>query len=200
MTTAYTSTSTSPWVEAVATHAHLAAGGRIRSMPAPFPFLVPARDEEVLGVFDGGITYARYCAAEAPQVGGGPTMVWGSAPFVAGYVATGALLQGRARRKVRKHCAPQWRSSVLLRTVLTTHRLWVEIRTAEGSTWLHLNYETITGFALNGATLTVAYVDANDLALSGEWVPWIAAVIAHRRYGANAAGAVPALHNANWAR
>jgi hypothetical protein len=199
VSTTYSSTSASPWTEAVSTHAHLTAGGRIRPIAPPFPFLVPAAGEQALAVFDLGITYARYCTAQVMPTGGGPTMIMGSAPFLAGIVATGTLLQARARRRAREYCAAQWRPATLLRTVVTTRRLWCELNEAGGPRWLHFNFETITLLNLTGNALTMSFADSDPLALAGDWAPWCAAVIAHNRFGRGAAAAVPTLNNAAWA-
>jgi hypothetical protein len=100
------------------------------------------------------------------------------------------------RKRAQRAAAPQWHHSYLTCVVVTTRRIWCEIAEQTGPRWLSFNYDTITALNLTGASLTFGFLQSEPLLLTGDWIPWCAAVIAHYRYG-NAAGAVvPALHGA----
>jgi hypothetical protein len=53
---------------------------------------------------------------------------------------------------------------------------------------------------LTSEGLILSFLASAPLRLSGSWAPWCAAVIAHLRFGRDAAAAVPALHHAAFAR
>ncbi|WP_018685358.1 hypothetical protein [Actinokineospora enzanensis] len=192
----HNTSSTDAWAQAVSTHAHLLANGRLTQVDAPTPALVPEPGEYAVAVIPGGMTFARYASAQVVYGGTGSSLVVGSQPFVTGYVLGSLFQRGRRRRRVRREAAPQWRPTPLLRVVVTTRRLWCEVATDTGPTWLNFNYDTIADLRLDGAALVLSFLQAEPLRLSGELAPWCAAVIAHYRFGPSAPAAVPALHAA----
>jgi hypothetical protein len=188
------------WLRAVSMHAHLAANGRIKPLSLPVdipPAMLPERNELAVGIFDGGMTFERYYATEVRYDSGGPTYVTGSQQFVAGYLLAELALGGHRRRRARREAALQWRPTRLLRVVVTNRRLWCQVVGSTRLRWMNFNYDTITGLTLtpSHAGLTLSFLNSEPLRLTGEWVPWCAAVIAHYRYGPDAAAVLPALNS-----
>ena len=139
------------WLRAVSMHAHLAANGRIAPLSLPMdiaPAVVVERNENVVGIFDGGMTFERYYATEVRYNSGGPTYVTGSQQFVTGYLLAELALGGHRHRRARREAAPQWRPTPLLRVVVTTRRLWCQVVGSTCLRWMHFNYDTITGLTL----------------------------------------------------
>ena len=184
------------WAQAVSTHAHLLANGRLTQVDVPTPDLVPEPGEYAVAVIPGGMTFARYASAQVVYGGTGPSLVVGSQPFVTGFVIGSLFQRGRRRRRARREAAPLWRPTPLLRVVVTTRRVWCEVATDTGPKWLNFNYDTIADLRLDGAALVLSFLQAEPLRLSGELAAWCAAVIAHYRFGPSAPAAVPALHAA----
>jgi len=142
------------------------------------------------------MSYARYYAGPAAQIAAGGAIVVGSPHFLIGYLLGCLVVRARARRRLRRAITTRWQEASLIRTVVTTRRLWCEIAEANGPRWLNFNYDTITGLDLNGNQLTMTFLRSEPLSLSGQWAPWCAAVIAHYRYGRSAATVLPTLHAA----
>lgn len=184
------------WSRAVSMHAYLSRNGLLRPVDLPFdapPALLPEEGECAVGVFAGGMTYARYYATDVYYSGGGPRFVMGSRAFVAGAVV-GSLVMGAVRRRqARRIAEPQWRPSSLRRIVITTRRLWCEVIWRGSLRWLNFDFDAIAQLNLRGRTLTLSFMNSDPLQLGGEWIPWCAAVIAHCRYGTAAGSAVPEL-------
>jgi hypothetical protein len=181
-------------------HAHLAANGRIAPLSLPMdiaPAVVAERNEHVVGIFDGGMTFERYYATEVHYNSGKPTYVTGSEQFFTGYLLAELALSGHRRRRARREAAPQWRPTQLLRVVVTNRRLWCQVAAPTRLRWMNFNYDTITGLTLtpSHAALTFSFLNSEPLRLTGEWVPWCAAVIAHYRYGPDAPAVLPALNS-----
>jgi len=83
--------------------------------------------------------------------------------------------------------------------VVTTRRLWCELVTGTGPRWLHFNYNTIADTGrpiLTEYALTLTFLDAEPLQLTGDFAPWCAATVAHYTYGPDAARFVPTLSGA----
>lgn len=181
-------------------HAHLAANGRIKPLSLPMdvpPAVLAERNEHAFAIFDGGMTFERYSAIEVRYLSGGPTYVTGSQQFVTGYLLAELALGGHRRRRARKQAAPQWRPTRLLRVVVTNRRLWCQVASSTRLRWMNFNYDTIAGLTLNPSreALTFSFLNSEPLRLTGEWVPWCAAVIAHYRYGLDAPAVLPVLNS-----
>ncbi|RJQ66161.1 hypothetical protein D5S17_35635 [Pseudonocardiaceae bacterium YIM PH 21723] len=193
--TAYNGPSTEAWGHAVKTYDHLLLqGGRLAPVDPPAPGMLPGRGEHAVGVLaPGWMTYQRYVAVTPTTYDeGGPGIVVGSQPFVAGYVLASIARGAFHRNRIQRESAPQWHYSQLGHVVLTTHRLWCEV----AGEWMNFPYDCAVGLRLDGAALTLSYLDAEPLCLAGDLAPWCAAVIAHYRFGANAPQVVPSLHHA----
>ncbi|CAL9677564.1 hypothetical protein SUDANB95_07889 (plasmid) [Actinosynnema sp. ALI-1.44] len=189
------------WTATVEAYRELLNTGRLtpldsRAEAVPVP--LPSHGEQALAVFaQGHLTFARFAAAAAQPTGpGSPHVVVGSPAFLTGYLVTETVLRGRARRRARRHAAAQWRPAVLLRAVLTTHRLWCEVAEAAGPRWVHFNLDTIARLELHGDELVLGFGQVEPLRLGGDWAPWCAAVIAWHRFGPHAPQVVPQLHAA----
>ena len=161
------------------------------------PAVRPGQNEHVFAIFDGGMTFERYYATEIGYSSGGPTYVTGSQQFVTGYLLAELALGGHRRRRARREAAPQWRPTRLLRVVVTNRRLWCQVVNSTRLRWMNFNHDTITGLTLTPShdALTFSFLNSEPLRLTGEWVPWCAAVIAHYRYGSDAPAVLPALNS-----
>lgn len=193
-------TASGAWWEAVRVHVALSSGQVLGVVPVSIPGLVPEPGEYAVGVFARStktpMHYARYYAMDVTWVPAGPRMVVGSPQFLTGYLLGSMVQQGRARRRARREAAPQWRPHWLSQTVVTTRRLWCEIATSNGYKWVNFDYDTIVRLDLTGDAMTLTFLRSSPLRLTGAWVPWCAAVIAHFRFGQSAPLIVPSLHQA----
>jgi hypothetical protein len=146
-----------------------------------------------LGVFSraGGVYlgYARYYGADVVYYSTGPAAIMGSPQFLAGYAMGAVVQRARLRRKARQFGAPQWRSTPMTCTVVTNRRLWCQV---DGQ-WVNFDHDTITGFDLHNTAMTVSFLQASLLRISGAWALWIGVAVAHLRYGSNVAARIPAL-------
>jgi hypothetical protein len=183
----------SPRQAAGVLHADLYAGHSLIPVTPPVAGLLPAPDEWALGVFTNTrathLDYARYGGADVVTYATGPAVVFGSPHFLAGYALGTVVQQARLRRKARRLAAPQWRYYPMVRTVVTNHRLWCQV---DGE-WLRFDFDTITGFELTNTTLTMSFVQASPLRITGPWALWIGVAVAHLRYGPNVAARLPVL-------
>lgn len=186
-------TALSPRDTAAVLHANLCAGRSLVAVAPPVAGLLPAPGEWVLGVFsrrDGvHLDYARYCGADVVTYSTGPSVVFGSPHFLAGYALGTVVQRVRLQRKARRLAAPQWRYFPLTCAVVTNRRLWCQI---DGQ-WVNFDHDTITGYDLTNTTLTVSFAQANPLRISGPWATCIGVAVAHLRYGPNVAARIPAL-------
>lgn len=187
---------TAAWTAAVDTYAHLASGGQIDPIELTIPGLTPEPGEYAVGVFARArgvlINYARYYAVDVTY-STPSTVLFGSPAFVVGGLIGSAFARSRIRKRAQREAAPQWRTTYLTCVVVTTRRIWCEIAEQAGPRWLNFNYDQITTFNLTGTSMTLGFLQAVPLQLTGDWVPWCAAVIAHYRYGHAAGSAVPSL-------
>lgn len=192
----HNATPESAWTRAVATYAHLRNHGRLTAVEVPIPGLLPAPGEYAVAMITGGMTFERYLPGQLSDARSGSALVMGSPRFVAGFALTTALLRAGHRHRAQRQAVPQWWPTPVRRVVVTTKRLWCEIITSTGPTWFNFNYDAITGLQLEGAALTVSFLQSEPLRLTGAWTAWCAAVIAHLRFGAHAPAVVPSLHAA----
>lgn len=136
------------------------------------------------------LAYARYRPADLVVVDGGPTVVMGSAPFVAGF-AIGTLARHAVRgRRARRAAVPQWRFDPVTWVVVTTHRLWCLV---DGQTWVWFNYSSVAALDLTDEGVVLTFQQANPLRLSGAWAPWIAVAVANYTFGRDTAARMPCL-------
>jgi hypothetical protein len=151
--------------------------------------------EYPVGLFRGGMSFARFYATEVSFCSGGPAVLVGSQQFIAGAML-GALARHAIRRgQARRAAQAQWRPTPLLQVVVTTRRLWCQVVESERARWVHLAYDHITRLTIDdGGALVMQFVDAEPLRLAGEDAAWCAAVIAHCRYGHDAIRVLPQLH------
>ena len=183
-------TALSPREAAGVLHADLCASRSLVPVTPPVAGLLPEPGEWALGVFArSDVDYARYCGTDVVYWTNGPAVVFGSPQFLAGYALGSVVQQARLRRKARRLASPQWRSFPLGCTVVTNRRLWCQV---DGQ-WVNFDYDTITGYDLSNITLTVSFVQATPLRISGPWALWIGAAVAHLRYGPSVAARIPAL-------
>lgn len=61
---------------------------------------------------------------------------------------------------------------------------------------MNFDYDTIVRLDLTGDAMTLRFLRSSPLRLTGAWVPWCAAVIAHFRFGQSASLMVPSLYQA----
>lgn len=176
-----------PWQAACMLHSALSAGSPPAPVRSPLVDLPRTPEEYVVGVFSG-LSYARFTSADVVVGRAGPTVVFGTPHFLAGYAAGSLAMRGRARRKARRMTQPQWRSRPMLRTVATTHRLWCEI---PGDEWKHFNYDTTVDVRLEDDALVMSFVDAPAVRIGGAWAPWLAVAAAHLIYGPAASARLP---------
>lgn len=176
-----------PWQAACTLHSALSAGSPPPPVHSPLVDLPREPEEYVVGVFSG-LTYARFTAADVLVGRGGPTVVFGTPHFLAGYAAGSLAMRGRARRKARRMAQPQWRQRSMLRTVVTTHRLWCEI---PGDEWKRFNYDTTVDVRLEDNALVMSFSDAPAVRIGGAWAPWLAVAAAHLTFGPTAAARLP---------
>jgi hypothetical protein len=192
------STSTA-WRRALAVHAHLARGGYVPpvSLPAHVRAGVQldAQDDTPICVIpimsggSGGLTYARLCPA-ASGYRRGPVVVVGSPKFVAGAIlgATALNMLGPRQDKLR------WSSAELLTVVITTRRMWCEVVGGRIRQWVRIGYDGIASMQIVNDALQLYFNDgAEPLRMAGNDALWCAAVIAHYRYGQDAARMLPDL-------
>jgi hypothetical protein len=183
----------SPWETARVLHADLCARRSLVPVTPPFAGLLLEHDEWALGVFspvDGvRLDYARYCGADVVYYSTGPSVIFGSPHFLAGYALGTVFQRARLQRKARRLAQRQWRYFPLTCTVVTSRRLWCQV---DGE-WVRFDYDTITGFDVQNSVVTMSFVRANPLRISGAWALWIGVAVAHIRYGANIAARIPAL-------
>ncbi|NBH10963.1 hypothetical protein [Amycolatopsis sp. SID8362] len=129
-----------------------------------------------------------------------PGVVVGSPQFVTGYLIGSMARRAYKNQQARRLSQPRWWPTELLRVVVTSRRLWCQIGESGGVRWLNFNYDTVTRLDLTTDGLILSFLASDPLRLSGSWAPWCAAVIAHLRFGRDAAAVVPALHRAAFAR
>lgn len=171
-------------------HAALSAGRILQPVQQlPADGLLRAPGEYAVGVFPN-LAYARYRPADLVVVGGGPAVVIGSVPFVAGF-AMGTLAQRAVRgRRARRAALPQWRYDAVTWVVVTTHRLWCLV---DGQTWVWFDYSSVTALDLTNEGLVLTFQQAYPLRLSGDWAAWIAVAVAHYTFGRDTAARMPCL-------
>jgi len=143
--------------------------------------------------------FERYTALPQLNYGSGPRFVVGTPAFVTGFVLGEVAQRGRRRRAAyaaAAHAAQQWRSVRMINLVLTARQTLCAVHEPAGRRWIGLLHDSITSMQLTGTTLTMWFADVEPLRLTGDWVPWCAAIIAHFRYGPAAAAVLPQLQHA----
>lgn len=178
------------WQKACRAHVALSAGRILQPVQhLPADGLLQAPGEYAIGVLPN-LTYARYRPADLEVIEGGPSVVIGSAPFVAGF-AIGTLAQCAVRgRRARRAAVPQWRYDPVTSVVVTTHRLWCLV---DGQTWVPFDYSTVTALDLTADGVVLTFQQAFPLRLSGAWAAWIAVAVAHYTFGRDTAARMPCL-------
>jgi hypothetical protein len=73
--------------------------------------------------------------------------------------------------------------------VVTNRQLWCKV---DGQ-WVNFDHSTITGFDLHNTAMTVSFLQASPLRISGPRALWIGVAVAQLRYGPNVAARIPAL-------
>ncbi|WP_406639078.1 hypothetical protein [Amycolatopsis sp. WGS_07] len=185
----------SPLAQAMKLHAFLLGGGQLGPV-GDLPGLALDPGEYTVGTLGAVLGYARLrSAVPQPARPGTTTVIAGDYAHVAGW-AMGAALRGtlQVAADLRSR-APRWCPQPLVAAALTTRRLWTEVIEAGQPRRHWVNYEMVTGMRLAGDRLELHFVHATSMALTGPWAPWCAALVAHYRYGAWAAQAVPSLNS-----
>jgi hypothetical protein len=195
---------TAAWAAAVNIHADLVNFRVVPPIGLPPNVLHPppgliSPGEYVYGVFPHGIVFERYTALPLVNTGSGPRFVLGTPAFVTGFMLGESAQRGRRRRAAyaaAAHAAPQWRCVRMINLVLTSRNTLCAVHEPAGLRWIVVPHDSITSMQLTGPTLTMGFADVEPLRLTGDWVPWCAAVVAHFRYGPAADAVLPQLQHA----
>ncbi len=159
----------SEWTPTTDLWEHMAAGGKLPSIPSPV--LLDAG--EVLHA-DLPAQGWRFHGADISYVA--PRVVAIGGPLMFGLTAAGsAVARRRARREAEALAAPQWRPLGALRILVTDRRLLVWHKSEWASVW----YGVIREFRPDMAAgrLDMTFESDPPYCLAGPWVPYLTVIV-----------------------